>query len=92
MAEILVTSLVSGRTQMPRVEIQMESPRAQLSHLEAIDLALNILQCVTGAQADAFIYQWVHKRIPNAGDTEAVRLMQDFREFRDEIDKKERNT
>ena len=91
MSEILVISLVSGRTHMPRVEIQVPTGRAQLSHLEAIDLAMNILHCVNGAQADAFIFEWVKKRIPNAGDNEAINLMQDFREFRNEIDLRERN-
>lgn len=91
MAEILVSSLVSASTRMPRVDVQVGETHVQLSHLEAIDVAMNILQCVNGAQADAFIYEWVLKRIPNAGQVEAVNLMRDFREFRDEIDKKERN-
>lgn len=91
MAEILVTSLVSSSTKLPRIELQVPNGRAQLSHLEAIDLAMNILQCVNGAQADAFIFDWVKKRIPGAGDNEAANLMKDFRDFRDEIDIKERN-
>lgn len=91
MAEIIVTSLVSSYTQMPRIEILMETPRVQLSHLEAMDLAMNIMKCVNGAAADAFIYAWVLKRIPNAGEREALNLMRNFRDFRDELDKKERN-
>lgn len=91
MPSILVISLVSGSTAMPRIDIEMEKPRVQLSHLEAMDLALNIIQCVVGAQADAFIYQWVLDRIPGTGQAEAVNLMRDFREFRDEINKRDRN-
>lgn len=91
MAEILVTSLVSSSTKLPRIELHVPNGRAQLSPLEAIDLAMNILKCVNGAQADAFIFDWVKKRIPGAGDHEAANLMEDFRHFRDRIDIKERN-
>ena len=92
MAEILITSLVSGSTKMPRVEIQVPGGRAQLSRLEAIDLAMNILQCVNGASADAFIFDWCKQRLPNCSDAEAGQLLVDFRNFRDEIDKRERNS
>lgn len=92
MASILVTSLVSSSTHMPRIEIEMEKPRVQLSRLEAIDLAMNILQCVNGASADAFIFDWCKQRLPNCSDADAGQLLIDFRNFRDEIDKRERNS
>lgn len=91
MAEILVTSLVSHSTKLPRIDITFEKPRIQLSHLEAINFALNILQCVAGAQADAFIHEWAMTKIPDCTEQIAGRLMIDFRDFRDEIDRRERN-
>lgn len=91
MAEILVTSLVSASTKLPRVELSVPGGRAQLSHLEAIDVAMNILQCVQGAQADAFIFDWVKRNIPGVDDRAAAVLMQEFRDFRDRIDIEERN-
>lgn len=89
--EILVTSLVSGSSKMPRVEITVPDGRAQLSHVEAVDLAMNILQCVNAALADAFIFSWAMEKIPGCTEAMAAGMIHEFRDFRDEMDIKERN-
>jgi hypothetical protein len=90
--EINVTSLVSGRTLEPVVQIQWGEHRAQLSPEEARQHALSILSCAEAAESDAFVFQWLTRDIVGTEAERAAefeRIMREFRGFREARFKKE---
>jgi hypothetical protein len=79
---IMVTTLVSNRDRSGRVQIEGPNIKAQLSADEARDLAANILQAATFAEADAFLFAWVQQVI-GGDEAAAAGLLQEFRQFRE---------
>jgi hypothetical protein len=84
---IQVSSLVSGRTFEPLVEIRWGDLRAQLGLEEARSHALYILECAEGAESDAFVFQWLTRDIigTTAGDDREnfMQVIEEFRKFRE---------
>ncbi len=90
MKEILVTSLVSNKNQLPRIDITFPSNRIQLSAEEALNFTKQLLECIEGSYADSFLYNWLLNKIFNDQKTEQnlnilVQMLQDFREFREKL-------
>lgn len=82
---IEITSIVSGRTFEPLVNIKWGNYQAQLSVEEARTHALGILEAAEAATIDAFIFAWLTRNIePNAADAQAQfeAAMQHFESYR----------
>lgn len=81
---IMVTSLISHRNQKPRVDIQVGEIHTQMDAAAAMNLAKNLIECATGAFADAFIFHFMKERL-NQPDAIAGQIIQDFRDYRDKL-------
>lgn len=83
-----VSSLVGLMTGEALVQIKLGSQMAQLSCVEARDLALNILQCAEAAQVDLFLVQFAISTI-GVEMQQAAGLLNEFREWRKAQEKNE---
>jgi len=87
---IMISSLVSGRTSEPRVNIQIGAAHSQLPAAAAIKVAQNLMQVAMGGYADAFIYNFLKDQILKSKpseDNEAIagNIMVEFRDYRDKL-------
>ena len=81
-----VTSMVSGRTLEPFVQISWGNYHAQLTPEEARAHALIILECAEAAESDAFVFRWLTRDLIGTAADEAgemQRIMDEFRQFRE---------
>jgi hypothetical protein len=83
---IFIISLISNRTQKPRVQIEIDDVKTQMSADAAMDVAKNIIEVCMGAYADAFIWHFVKEKLGQQ-DAVAGQMIQEFREYRDELAK-----
>jgi hypothetical protein len=85
MAEFWVNGIVSNRDQQPYVQLSNEKGMiAQLSMAQARNVAMDILQMAARTEADAMILKFFNRaEFPPAA---AAALMQDFRDFRMQLD------
>ncbi len=81
---IMIRSLISHRNQKPRIDIQVGEIHTQMDADSAMDVAKNIIECCQGAYADAFVFHFVHEKLNQPGGI-AAQIIEDFREFRDEL-------
>ena len=84
--QIFVTSIVSGRTFEPLVQIEWGDKKCQLGLDEARSHALWILEAAEAAESDAFVFQWLTRDI--VGDQEDAtanfdQIMEEFQAFRE---------
>ena len=81
---IMIRSLISHRTQKPRIDIQVGEIHTQMSTDAAMDVAKNIIECAMGSYADAFIFHFLTEKLeqpPGVGG----QIIQEFREYRDKL-------
>jgi hypothetical protein len=81
---IMITSLISHRTQKPRIDIQVGEIHTQMSADAAMDVAKNIIECATGAYADAFLFHFVEEELKQ-NKAVAAGLIEGFRLYREEL-------
>lgn len=86
---IFVTSLVSSKTLEPRVQIEIGECKTQCSAEKAREIALMILEASEAATSDAFLIRFLMEKIGAPLDGAMGVLLQEFRAFRDEQQKKE---
>lgn len=83
--EIFITSIVSGRTYEPLIEIEWNGQRGQLQLDEARQHALGILEAAEAAESDAFVFKWLTRDIIGTADDDAEnfkQIIEQFKEFR----------
>jgi len=81
---IFIQSLVSHRTQKPRVDIQVGEIHTQMSAEAAMNVAKQMIQAATGAIADAFIFNFMREKV-GLDDPRGIQVIQDFRAYRDDL-------
>lgn len=81
---VFISSLISHRTQKPRIDIQVGEVHTQVDVDAAMDIAKNIIECAQGAYADGFIFHFLTEKL---GQSESVgaQIIQDFRIYRDAL-------
>lgn len=79
---IAITSQVNSRDGSPAVLMSWEERRWTMTPAEAVRHAISILEVATGAQADAFLVSFVHRRVGVPMD-QAAQLLQEFRAWRE---------
>lgn len=79
---IFVSSIVSGRTMEPLVEIQWGDRKAQVGLEEARNHALHILECAEAAESDAFVFGWLTRDIIGTAEDERENFRQIIEEFK----------
>jgi hypothetical protein len=82
--EIFIISLISHRTQKPRVEIKLDDVRTQMSADAAVDVARNLFEVSSGAYADAFLYHFLREKL-NQPEQVCVSIIGEFRVYREEL-------
>lgn len=81
---ISITSLVSHRTERPRVDIQVGEIHTQVDAQKAIEVGHLLIEGALGGYADAFLFHWAKEKT-GIGDPQAAALLSDFREYRDNV-------
>jgi hypothetical protein len=85
MSNFRVDGIVARRDKQPYVRFLLEGkPVAQLDMAQARNVAMDILQMCSRAEADAMIYKFFDKSEYPAGA--AAALMMEFRKFRAGLD------
>ncbi len=83
---IFIQSLVSHRTQKPRIDIQVGEIHTQMSADAAMNVAKQIIQVAMGSYADAFIFNFLKEKV-GLDDQRGVQIIQEFRAYREELEK-----
>lgn len=78
---IFVTSIVSGRTYEPLIQMEWGNEAGQLDLDDARQHALGILEACEAAESDEFVFKWLTRDI--IGTTEDER--ENFRQIIDEF-------
>lgn len=78
-----VTSLVSNKTLLPRVQIELDTVKTQVSAEKAREIALMILEASESASSDAFLVKFLCDKTGAPPDNATGIILQEFREFRD---------
>jgi hypothetical protein len=81
---IMIRSLISHRTQKPRIDIQLGDIHTQMDADSAMDVAKNIIECCEGAYADAFIFHFLTESLKQSPET-AGSIIVEFREYREKL-------
>jgi len=84
---VMITSLVSHRTEKPRVDIQLGNGHAQMEADQAIEVATQIIKCATGAHADAFLFHFVKHELQQP-DNVSAGILDQFRTYREQLAQK----
>lgn len=88
---ITVTSGFGANTREPFVQIVMDYPNdhpLQIHPDEARALAMNLLHAAEAAQTDAFLFDFVSRKL-QSGDDLAAQVMLEYRNYRDDTRGKE---
>lgn len=83
---IFITSIVSGRTYEPLIQMEWGNEAGQLDLDEARQHALGILEACEAAESDAFVFKWLTRDIIGTNEDEAEnfrRIIAEFKEFRE---------
>jgi hypothetical protein len=84
--QIFVTSLLSGRTHEPLIEISWGVNKAQLPLGDARNQALYILEACEASESDAFVFQWLTRDIIGTSEDEKGNIalvIEEFKAFRE---------
>lgn len=84
--EMWVSSIVSGRTFEPLVEITWGDKKAQFGLKEAREHALYILECAEAAESDAFVFKWLTRDVIGTAEDEKGnfdQIIAEFKKFRE---------
>jgi hypothetical protein len=84
-----VTTIYGHNTKKPIVQLQVGKEQIQMSIETARDLAQNLIQAAEAALTDAFIYEFIEKRIGATDPNVAGFAMIELRKFRSEKRKEE---
>lgn len=87
---VMVRSLISHRTQKPRIDIQVGEIHTQMDADSAMDLAKNLIECSTGAYADAFVFHFITEKLEIAPAVGA-QIIEEFRTYREDLADEFRN-
>ncbi|MGH9962237.1 MAG: hypothetical protein ACREBC_34795 [Pyrinomonadaceae bacterium] len=82
---MFVTSIMSGRTFEPLVQIEWGEKSCQMGLEEARGHALGILEAAEAAESDAFVFQWLTRdNIGTAQDEQDKfkQVIEEFKKFR----------
>lgn len=91
--EIFVTSLVSGRTFEPLVEISWGDRKAQFGLEEARQHAHGILEAAEAAESDAFVFQWLMRDVIGTErdhQENFQQVIEEFKRFREARSRREK--
>ncbi len=83
------TSLVSAKTGLPFVQLELGANKCHMTPEEAIAFAGTITQAAEASQSDAIMCAFLRK-LSGKGDLEVAMILRDFREFRDAHQAKQR--
>lgn len=83
---VMVRSLISHRTQKPRIDIQVGDVHTQMDADSALDVAKNLIEVCEGSYADAFIFHFVTEKL-NQDQNVAAAIISDFRDYREALAK-----
>jgi hypothetical protein len=79
-----VTSMFGTRTKEAIVNVAVPGGSlVQMRPHEARDLALNLLRCAEAAEADAFVWHFLHDKLPDLPDAAVAGVIGDFRKWRE---------
>jgi len=81
---VMITSLISHRTQKPRIDIQIDDVHTQMDADAAMNVALNILKCCNGAFADAFVFHFLKEELRQT-DIVGANIIEQFRDYRENL-------
>lgn len=81
--QIFVTSLLSGRTQEPLIEISWGVNKAQLPLPDARNHALYILEACEASESDAFVFQWLTRGTSEDEKGNMTLVIEEFKAFRE---------
>lgn len=84
---LMVSSMVSARTQEPMVMLRWFTFVAQIGPDQARDLAFNLLDAAEAAKSDAFLMRFMSKNVRNV--EAGMHLVAAFREFRQQVSENE---
>lgn len=89
---LFVTSIVSGTTFEPLVELQWGEKKCQMGLEEARGHALGILEACEAAESDAFVFQWLTRDIIGTAEDQRgnfEQIIAEFKQFREARTKRE---
>lgn len=81
---IMIRSLISHRTEKPRIDIQVGEIHTQMDADAAMDVAKNLIECCQGAYADAFIFHFLTEQLHQEKSLAAA-LIEQFRDYREKL-------
>lgn len=81
---IMITSLISHRSQKPRIDMQVGQIHEQLDTDAAVKIARDILEVAAGAYADAFLFNFLTEKLGQSPNV-AVQIIPEFRNYREEL-------
>ncbi len=81
---VMVRSLISHRTQKPRIDIQVGEVHTQVDVDGAMDIAKNIIECAEGSYADGFIFNFMCEKV-GLDQERAALVIEEFREYREKL-------
>lgn len=79
---IFITSIVSGRTYEPLIQIEWNGQAGQLDLDDARQHALGILEACEAAESDAFVFKWLTRDIIGTAQDDADNFRQIIDEFK----------
>ena len=87
---VFVTGLVASKTLGPAVQIEIGECKTQCSAEKAREIAMLILAASEAATSDAFLVRFLIDKTGAPVDSAIGAILQDFRAFRDEQERKEK--
>jgi len=81
---IMIRSLISHRTQKPRIDIQVGEVHTQMDTDAAVKIARDILECAAGSHADAFLFNFMKEQL-HQDDATGAAIIQEFRAYREQL-------
>lgn len=79
---LVISSVVSGRTRKPYVQLQWGEERGQLTPAEAVEHATKIIRAAESALSDAFLVNFFSEKLDIAPEL-ALGVLADFRRYRE---------
>jgi hypothetical protein len=85
---ISVSSGYGGNTRQPYVELCLNDQSVQITPMKAREIAGNLLEAAEAAEGDGFLVEYIEK-ISELPTEQAVGVLVEFREFREQQRKKQ---